>query len=303
MMTARIVLLGGLASALGLSAAHGAATQPNGQPGPPGQPPPKLAAVRWQHLDPKYQEVFIDHRGRPWFLIQPTAAPQSPSGERVTALVCPDAPDHWIETDARSLHYGFDRQGRFWEATKFGLACIESDTLKFSEQKPIPGVDLAAYGDDPQWGARYATFGMRMLEHSTGRVYFSDSLGIHTLADGQWNYYRLDPEPAYVYWSYQGITKRQRESALAQRPLFRFAELADGRVIVWAEPVLIQGSPRECTHGLFVHDGKAWTHYSSKDFKYPKLAAIREITTQPDGSALIHCGQAWDLPVLSPCCR
>jgi hypothetical protein len=220
--------------------------------------PPVLKDVRWQYLDRKYQDVFVDGGGRAWFLIR--EFPTSAGGKLPTvALACPEAPDDYIEIPGENGLIGFDSLDRFWEVGKYGLCCTDVRTGKFTQRKPVPGVDLSRW--PANWGKWTPAFGVRMLEHSTGRLYFVDSVGVHVLDGDRWSYEPLlSPGLNWV-----GSDRQYCGVKMAEAP--------DGKVIVWFSGDYVKE--------VFVHDGASWTRYSAKD--HPGLDHPWDIVPEGEG--------------------
>lgn len=86
-----------------LLAAHAGATA--AQPGEqPDLSPPRLKAVRWQYLEKRFQDVYVDGSGRAWFVIRTFNADQS-LGQQ-THMVCTEAAQSVIEVPASSYPLG-----------------------------------------------------------------------------------------------------------------------------------------------------------------------------------------------------
>ena len=211
--------------------------------------PPVLKQVRWQYLHKRYQDVYIDGSGRAWFLIR--TFPSSRGGKRPSMfLTCPELPEDYIEMPGYNRPLGFDSKDRFWEVGQYGLCCTNVRTGKFEQRKAAPGVDLSPWrGDDGT--LRKPSFTPRMLEHSSGRLYFVDSLGIHVLQGDRWDYQLL---------------MRPREGWSA-----KLAEGPDGMVFAWFQYVKT----------VFADDGKSWKRFHVKD--HPELDQPETIVPEANG--------------------
>ncbi len=211
--------------------------------------PPVLKKVRWQYLDKRYKDVYIDGSGRAWFLIR--TFPSSRGGKRPSMfLTCPELPEDYIEMSGYNRPIGFDSQDRFWEVGKYGLCCTNVRTGKFKQRKAAPGVDLSPWRNE-DGTSRKLSFTPRMLEHSSGRLYFADSLGIHVLEGDRWNYELL-------------MVPRKGWSA-------KLAEGPDGMVFAWFQHV----------QTVFAHDGKSWKEFHAKD--HPELDQPETIVPEANG--------------------
>jgi hypothetical protein len=207
---------------------------------------PKLTGEPIQYLDRLYQDAFIDHEGRAWFLVCGIGLGEAARDAAFDHLVCPDLPGKVIEIPVNNIPLGFDSKGRFWDVTRYGLGCTDAATGEFSERDVAPGKSpdqlAKPHPSQPDFKPGFARV---MLEHSSGRLYFIDSYGLHVLDGGTWSYQLFDPAPTWL--------------AVRGDPV-KIAECPDGNVAVWGKV------------GLWTHDGKSWRRHSSQPYELAPLA-------------------------------
>jgi hypothetical protein len=143
--------------------------------------PPILKSVRWQSLADNYQNVFVDAAGRAWFFC---AKPSYLPPAKWAYLVCPELPDKTIQMPGLNEPLGFDGQNRFWDIGKRGLCCTDVHRNRFFERHSVGAIDPLKSPWTDQ--ADLLPFAPVMFEHSSGRLYFADSEGVHILDGDVW---------------------------------------------------------------------------------------------------------------------
>lgn len=206
---------------------------------------PELAGGPIQYLAKGYRAAYVDAAGRVWLRFRRPGGDEPPRAGTFDHLVCRDLPDKVLEFPAANWPIGFDRQGRFWDVTRYGLGCTEVDTLAFTERYAAPGMDPGRLkAPKRRQDASAKGFAPIMLGHSSGRLYFMDSYGLHVLDGETWSYRLFDPPPERLVnaggWS------------MGYSP--RIVEGPDGTVYAWAL--------MNAASGLWTHDGKTWKHHA-----------------------------------------
>ena len=225
--------------------------------------PPEVKPVRWQKFGRNYRDIFIDGSGRAWFLWRET--PFCSSNPKWVWLVCPELPDATIQIPGDNVHLGFDGKNRFWDIGRYGLGSTDVEKGTFTQRKPIGPDKLRR---TPRGREQFLPFSWQMFEHSSGRLYFFDAAGVHTLDGDRWSYYQFDPPLPHL----MRINRPHYSSPCV-------VEGPRGEVYVWT---ISSSTPS----GLWVQDGAAWTHYTEKD--HFALRSIDELDPQEDGTVSVQ---------------
>ena len=241
--------------------------------------PPVLKPVRWQRLDECYQNVFIDSSGRAWFFC---TTPNHVDRPKWAYLVCPELPDKTIQMPGQNVPIGFDSRNRFWDIGKLRLCCTDVQQDTFFERR-LGGPGKNRSGPPLFTGVDSLPFAQFMFEHSSGRLYFFDSEGVHVLDGATWSYHKFSPPLQFG-----------NRACLCRNPFFPAAGIIEGsrgEVYVWS-------SMCDPAGGLRVHDGAAWKSYTGKD--HPALAAMDDVFPQADGTLRVQILPGYEVPVTLP---
>jgi len=208
---------------------------------------PKLTDEPIQYLDRLYQDGFVDSAGRAWLLVRKIGLSDVSRNTAFEYLVCPDLPGKVLEFPAPNIPIGFDTKGRYWDVTRYGLGCTDVATQDFTERELAPGMASdrlpKPHPPHPQFRPGFSS---DMLEHSSGRMYFIDTQGVHVL-DGR-------------TWSYQFFGRAPKKWADERGSAARLIECPDGTVLTWG------------SHGLWSHDGKRWRRHPVTPYELAPLA-------------------------------
>jgi hypothetical protein len=232
---------------------------------------PKLTNEPIQHLGDLFQDAFTDAAGRAWLLARRKDIGFVKHKVVFEYLVCPDLPGKTIEIPEKNIPLGFDCKGRLWEITRYGLGWTEGATGEFAERQFAPGLEVdRPSAADPYRGEMVPGFARAMLEHSSGRLYFADSYGLHVLDGETWSYRAFEPRP-----------KRPQPRA-GESPPVKLVECPDGTVIYWGDG------------GFWTHDGSAWRQCSGRTNGFAPLAGERCLLT--NGNIISLGGKAQQSP-------